>query len=371
MFERLQEVQEKLKNAILAEMPNLDRLREKVRTLSVVELGYRDCYALAPVATDGGENNLSLEPLNIEIIRIADSNGKVHFEEFIPLSRKPRDVGKELFEEKKENKEEGLLKKFLQYLGVPDWKQLSYLYSTEERPEAEEALGASDTRQFVKTLRDILEWAVLLELAHTNTLPRFLLIRDGLLRTKFIKKGVFEKLAEAFRRAYEERGTMIVGVAKRSKALNYLSLALDLEKVFHRRKPCFTEVPQELEREAYTWAKTWMEGQSFGRLHLVKLTEDPGGPVFAVDIPEWMLSRRKEVLECLANTARSSFPIPGYPQPLILAHERANLSGDQMDLLGELATRLLAEEIPDGQREDVLRHILIGRNLIKGGSRDR
>ena len=365
MFEQLGEVQRNLREAIQKELPNLDRLREKVRTLPVMELGYRDCYALAPVATDGGENNLSLDPLNIEIIRIADSNGKVHFERFIHLSQEPTQIGDKLSEE------EPLLKKFLQYLDISDWKALSYLYSVGNRTEAEEALGASDTRRLVKTLRDILEWAVLLDLAHANTLSRFLLIRDGLLRTRFIKKGVFGRLAEAFRKAYEERGTMIVGVAKRSKALNYLSLALALERTFGRKRPCFAEVPQELEKEAYTWAKTWMEGQSFGRLHLVKLTEDPGGPIFPVDIPEWLLPRRREVLECLVSTARSSFPIPGYPQPLILAHERANLSGYQMDLLGDLATLALVEEVPSDQKEDLLRHILLGRNLIKGGNHDR
>jgi hypothetical protein len=69
----LSEIQKKLEGALSMEKGNLDRLREKVRQLQVRELGYRQCYAVAPVATDGGENNLSLEPMNVEIVR----DGKV------------------------------------------------------------------------------------------------------------------------------------------------------------------------------------------------------------------------------------------------------------------------------------------------------
>ena len=129
---------------------------------------------------------------------------------------------------------------------------------------------------------------------------------------------------------------MIVGVAKRSKALNYLSLALVLERIFDRQSPCFAEVPRELEAEAYTWARTWMEGQCFGRLHLVKLVEGRDALIIPVDIPEWLMPKRKEVFEYLAETAKSSFPVPGYPYPLIRAHENANFSGLEMEMVDDL-----------------------------------
>jgi len=360
----LSEIQKKLEKALSMEKGNLDRLREKVRQLQVMELGYRQCYAVAPVATDGGENNLSLEPMNVEIIRVVDSDGYVHFQEFLPLSADPEELGQWLFQDVP------ILMDFIQKLELSDWRELSYLhFSTEDQPDPEAIQAISDTRRFIKTLRDILEWATLTKLAFESSRPRFLLIRDGLLRTKFIKKQIFPKLVELFKQAYDECGAMIVGVAKRSKALNYLSLALTLEGIFDRHTPCFAEVPHELEKEAYTWAHTWMEGQCFGRLHLVKPVEGRDALILPVDIPEWLMSRRKEVFEYLAETAKSSFPVPGYPYPLVRAHENANLSGLEMEIIGDLMNRALLGLLDDGDKEKILRYITLGRGLIKGGTR--
>jgi len=362
--QNFKEVEEKLKRALTEEKPNLDSLREKVRQLQVVELGYRQCYAVAPVATDGGENSLSLEPMNVEVIRVVDSDGYVHFQDFLPLSEDPEKLGERLFNEVP------ILQRLIQELDLSDWRELSYLYfPASEQPDPDTMRAISDTRRFIKTLRDILEWAALIELAFQSGRPNFLLIRDGLLRTKFIKKQIFPKLAEVFKRAYEEHGAMIVGVAKRSKALNYLSLALVLERIFDRQSPCFAEVPRELEAEAYTWARTWMEGQCFGRLHLVKLVEGRDALILPVDIPEWLMPKRKEVFEYLAETAKSSFPVPGYPYPLIRAHENANFSGLEMEIMEDLMRKALLDLVDKEAKERQLRHIILGKGLIRGGTR--
>jgi len=360
----LQEIQESLKEALLVEKVNLDRLRKKVRQLQVIELGYRQCYAVAPVATDGGENNLSLEPINVEIVRVVDSDGRVHFQDFLPLSGDPEKLGEKLFQEVP------ILRKLIQELGLSDWRELSYLYfSIKDQPDPETILAISDTRRFIKVLRDILEWAALVELAFQSSQPVFLLIRDGLLRTKFIKKQIFPRLVEVFKRAYDTHKAMIVGVAKRSKALNYLSLALTMEGIFDRWAPCFAEVPPELEQEAYTWAHTWMEGQCFGRLHLVKLVEGRDALILPIDIPEWLMPRRKEVFEYLAETAKSSYPVPGYPYPLIRAHENANLSGLEMEIISDLMSKALVEGVDIDDKEKIVRYITLGKGLIKGGTR--
>ena len=362
--QNLQEFQDNLKEALAIEKVNLDRLREKVRQLQVVELGYRQCYAVAPVATDGGENNLSLEPINVEIVRVADSDGHVHFQGFLPLTGNAIEIAERLYQGVP------ILSRLIKELGLPNWQELSYLdFKVEEKTDPDAILAISDTRCFIKTLRDILEWAALVELAFQSGRPVFLLLRDGLLRTKFIKKQIFPKLINIFRQAYDTRGAMIVGVAKRSKALNYLSLALTLEGIFDHRAPCFTEVPADLEREAYTWARTWMdmEGQCFGRLHLVKLVEGRDALVLPVDVPEWLIPRRKEVFEYLVETAKSSFPVLGYPYPLVKAHENANLSGLEVGITGDLMTRALMDWVDPNDKEKILRHITLGRGLITGG----
>jgi hypothetical protein len=363
-LQNLQELQNNLKEALSVEKVNLERLRQKVKRLQVIELGYRQCYAVAPVATDGGENNLSLEPINVEIVRVVDSDGHVHFQGFLPLSGDAEKIGEWLFQNVP------ILTSLVKALNLPDWRELSYLYFPSQQqtdPDAV-ALEISDTRRFIKVLRDVLEWAALVQLAFQSGRPVFLLIRDGLLRTKFIKKQIFPKLAEVFKQAYDSRKTMILGVAKRSKALNYLSLALTLEGVFDRRAPCFAEVPADLEREAYTWAHTWMEGQCFGHLHLVKLVEGRDSLILPVDIPDWLIPRRKEVLEYLAETAKSSFPILGYPYPLVRAHENANLSGLEMGITGDLLTQALMDWVDTESKEKLLRHITLGRGLMKGGT---
>jgi len=364
--QNLQEIQDNLREALAIEKVNLDHLREKVRQLQVVELGYRQCYAVAPVATDGGENNLCLEPINVEVIRVVDSDGQLHFQGFLPLTGNAMEIAERLYHDVP------ILIRLIKELGLSNWQELSYLdFKAEEKTDPNAILAISDTRRFIKTLRDILEWAALVELAFKSGKPVFLLMRDGLLRTKFIKKQIFPKLIDVFRRAYSTHGAMIVGVAKRSKALNYLSLALTLEGIFNHRAPCFAEVPADLEREAYTWARTWMdmEGQCFGHLHLVKLVEGRDALVLPVDLPEWLMPRRKEVFEYLAETAKSSFPVPGYPYPLVKAHDNANLSGLEMGITGDLMTQALMDWVDVNDKEKILRHITLGRGLTTGGGR--
>jgi hypothetical protein len=176
-------------------------------------------------------------------------------------------------------------------------------------------------------------------------------------------------LAKSLEQAYKNTGAMLVGVAKRSKVLTYLSLALTLQGTFRKAYPCFLEVPESLERECYNFAATWMQGQAFGKMHLAKLVEGVDAPVFPVDIPSWLMPKRKEVLEYLAETAKASYPTPGYPQPLIEAHEHANLQGLEMSVLADLLIRSVADKIPAEEAECVIRHVAFGRGLVLGGTR--
>src|SRR5262249_32301401 len=114
---------------------------------------------VATVATDGGENKLSLEPLQVQVIRVADSMGEVYFEDFVAQSLKPEEILRFFFQSNER------LQKFLTYLKL-DWDQL---------------LPRSDFQrsQLLSMLRELMEWAALLKLASQP--PAKLLIRDGLL----------------------------------------------------------------------------------------------------------------------------------------------------------------------------------------------
>src|SRR5437016_11355108 len=345
-----------VRSALEQERPMLVDLRDRVREFEIHELGYRRCYAISPVATDGGENRLTFEPFNLEILRVVDSDGQERFQKILPLSGGPG-IFRAAFDRTFRD-HVPLLAEFLERLDVR-YDELSYLLNPDR--------AAGDLRSAVQPFRDIVEWAVLLDIAWDPGQTTALVIRDGLLRTKALRKETIGKLAKSFQDAYKDKGSLLAGVAKRSKVLNYLSLGLALEETFRRKYPCFCEVPREIEREAHPQWRTWLEESTFGILHLAKLVEEPGGLVLPIDIPEWLMSRRKEILEYLAETAKSSFPVIGYPEPLIRAHEGAVLHGMEMAVLEDMFIEELLRNQPGNDADKTFEHVAIGRGLLKGG----
>lgn len=361
--------------AVKKESAQVEELRREVRRLTVKKLGYRPCKTIAPLATDGGENRLTFEPLNLEIIRVVDSEGQSLVQEVIAISEDDsvfRGLSERL----------PVMQGLLRELGI-DFEALSYLLGSKKSRDVKRV---SDNRGRVRAFRDIVEWAVLLDLASRNWPVDVLLLRDGLLRTKTLKRETFPKLDMAFRDVCggqivsDGRRVFLLGVAKTSAVLSKLSLAMLLERTFDRDYPCYAEVPQELEAKCYNFDRTWLETasdsvdaqrqlyQSFGRLHLVKLGSSPDAPILPVDVPVWLPGNRKqEVLEYLVNDAQDTFPVLGYPSALQRAHDHAVLTGLEMTVLGDLMTDALQDLVDDSLRERILRHVHLGRGLIKGG----
>jgi hypothetical protein len=371
------DLQQRMADAVSKEVKQVEKLRREVRKLSVRKLGYRPCKTIAPVATDGGENRLTFEPLNLEIIRVVDSEGQELISEVIAISEDDsvfRGVAARLL----------VMQSLLRELGV-GFEDLSYLLGYKKTEAVEKV---ADNRGRVKAFRDILEWAVLLDLAGQAWPVDVLLLRDGLLRTKSIKRETFPKLDAAFRRVYDEqvrkgrRKVYMLGVAKSSAVLSKLGLALILEGTFERAYPCYAEVPKDLEAQCYNFDRTWLETapeeeisgrqlyQSFGRLHLVKLSPMPDGPIFPVDVPVWLSpDKRQEILEYLVHDSSETFPTIGYPSALQRAHENAVLTGFEMTVLGDLMTEALKENVDESFTERLIRHIHLGKGLMKGGAR--
>lgn len=102
----------------------------------------------------------------------------------------------------------------------------------------------------------------------------------------------------------------------------------------------------------------------------MKLGASPDSPILPVDVPVWLpADRRQEVLEYLANDALDTFPVHGYPSSLQRAHDHAVLTGLEMVVLGDLMTAMLQHQTEDQLQERILRHVHLGRGLIKGGAR--
>lgn len=367
----------KMAEAVEKEANQVDALRQEVRRLSVKKLDHRPCKTIAPLATDGGENRLTFEPLNLEIIRVVDSEGQELVQEVIAISEDDsvfREMSAHL----------PVMQKLLGSLGI-EFEALSYLLGSNKSPDVERI---ADNRGRVRAFRDIVEWAVLFDLATRDWPVDVLLLRDGLLRTKTLKRETFPKLDSAFRRIFDnqaapgKRKVFLLGVAKSSAVLSKLSLAMMLERTFDRDYPCYAEVPQDLEAKCYNFDRTWLETssdnsndsrqlyQSFGRLHLIKLGASPDSPVMPVDVPVWLPNNRKqEILEYLVNDSLDTFPALGYPSALQRAHDHAVLTGLEMTVLGDLMTDALQGHMDDSLRERITRHVHLGRGLVKGGGR--
>ena len=348
---------EEMKKAVDTEFPKLQSLRKLTKKLDIQELGYRNCYSLAPVATDGGENNLTFEPLNLEIIRVVDSEGRERIQKIIPVTTDP-DFFRSLFDTIP------VLNRFLTRLDI-EYQDVSYFL-----PITKSRVEKLNFRTIIKNLRDILEWAVLLDMAWDPHKQPTLLLRDGLLRSMSMKEATVGSLADSFREAHEKNGSLIVGVAKKAKVLNYYSMSLNLENAFNRKYPCYCELTKAMEEEAYRWASAWVGHRSFGDLFFVKLTENKEGVILPIEIPRWLRDRKKEVLEYVAWTSRESFPVIGYPYPLIKAHENAALTGIEMEYLAALLKKEILERYPEAEKEKILSSIWFKKALLAGGAKN-
>jgi hypothetical protein len=216
--------------------------------------------------------------------------------------------------------------------------------------------------QLLAMLRELMEWAALLKLASQP--PVKLLIRDGLLRSVLLTDVVFQRLREKFEKLTTRHGHLLVGVAKRSRVLSYLSVALGLSESFSNGEPAYLPVPPELEREAAPAQYRWIGSRAMGLLHIARLDRGEAVPLMPVDIPEWQVKRVGEAMSLLAGSAHASFPMRGYPQALVQAHENAHMGGLEIEMLESLLLQKIAERDPAVAR--TARQLrLLGRQLVK------
>src|SRR5439155_20076441 len=350
--ERLERLQRSLELALNQEWPQLSATQKRLAKLRPTPIAIRPANAkavtvVATVATDGGENKLSLEPIQLQVIRVADSLGVVYFEDFVAQSLKPEEILRFFFQSNQR------LQRFLTYLQL-DWSQL---------------MPGSDFQrsQLLSMLRELMEWAALLKLASQP--PVKLLIRDGLLRSVLLTDVVFQRLREKFEALTAKHGHLLVGVAKRSRVLNYLSVALDLNESFRSGEPAYLFVPAELEREAAPAQYRWIGSRAMGSLHIARLDRGEGVPLMPVDIASWQQARVDEAMSLLQESAQVSFPIRGYPGALVEAHEHARMGGLEIEMLESLLLQKLKERDP--AVANTARHLmLLGKQLAQRADTD-
>jgi len=350
--ERHERIRRCLTLALNQEWPQLDRATKRVGELPATRISdgptSADMPIVATVATDGGEGRLNLAPISIQIVRVADNRGVVHFEEFVPQSLKPDEVMRFFFASDER------FQRFLRYLGVT-WQDLL--------PDGDFQRG-----HLLAMLRELLEWAALLRLAAQR--QPTLLLRDGLLRSILLRERVFQALRARFEELTSQNKHILIGVAKRSAVVNYLSVAFGLNETFQDAAPAYVCVPPELEREAAPAQYRWIGDRAMGQLHLAKLDTGTDVPVLPIDVAAWQTDRIDEAMCHLRRSARGSFPRRGYPHELLMAHEHAKLSGLEVEMLESELLRELTARDPNVARQ-ASAMMLLGRRIVEDLDEER
>lgn len=343
--QRLERLQRSLELALNQEWPQLNKTQQQLARLRPVMIqslrgDTRSVPVVATVATDGGENRLSLDPIRVQVLRVADSTGEIYFEDFIPLSLSPEEILRFYF------RSEPRLQKFLDWLGC-GWDALL--------PRTDFQRG-----NLLAMLRELLEWATLLKLASQS--PAKLLIRDGLLRTILLTEPVFQALRIRFEALTTKHGHLLVGVAKRSKVINYLTVGLGLNESFSGGKPSYLPVPEALEREAAPEQYRWIGDRAMGQLYMARLDRGEGIPLMPVDVASWQTARVDDAMALLHESSRCGFPLRGYPSELIQAHEHARLGGLEVEMLERLLLdKVAGRDLATARQAHLLK--LLGRQL--------
>ncbi|MCL6557892.1 MAG: DNA double-strand break repair nuclease NurA [Firmicutes bacterium] len=338
----------------------LDELRAEVRRLrgDVRVIRPRSTTAVSLVASDGGNNRLFFDPFMIQFVRVVDSYGKEFFVDAVSPTTDTEVLSRAQFNP--DGSPRTPLGLMMRDLGVTYLWQLSNMI-----PEAEMVRKGTVNPVWVLVYRDLCEWAVLYERICRHTFASdTLIVRDGLLRSKIFSGEKFiewrRKIEEAINRIERDdrRRVYLVGIAKRSKVLTRYNLALMVENILPPGDPCYVRIPREMEAKAYVWPEyargAEAEGEGgeapkfvAGDMYFVRFGSRSGDPVWTVDILSSQSDRAGEIFGYLLADAINGFPTPLYPRCLQAAHEYAQVSGFDLEVLQDeifAAVRDLLEE---------------------------
>jgi hypothetical protein len=342
MLSDISKLSQSLKIALNQEFEQVQQVQSNLLTLtkSQIPICDKNSTAIATVATDGGENKLILDPIRLQIIRVVDSKGEIYFEDFVALSFDAETIFKFFF---KRNK---LLQWFISKLKL-EW---------------DDVIPNTDFQKanLMGMLRELLEWAAILRLMNTECSHQ-LVVRDGLLRSVGTPRKVFEALQRELQRASTKYGHSLVGVAKRSRVLNYLSLVISLEDSLPWGETCYIGIPKEMEIQAAPPNYRWASPRSMGELYLARLASNTS-TIYPVEIPSWENRNAEKIMSNLAVDTQGSFPDPGYPLSLIKAHRYAHIGGFEITMLEKMLIEQVRKRNP-ALAEHVIRQMMLGRKL--------
>lgn len=334
-----------LEKALEAQIKKLENLRTEARKLRFVPIEAMGAYtSLSYKAIDGGKMKISFDPIEIDLIEVADSHGNLKMRFVLPVGS-DESQDKEGIEQSNFLDEDPIIKKFLKVLNKKSVFDIS------------EILNQSDSYM------EISEWACIFERITSQNDDPIILMRDGLLRTKKIKSELIPELWNILKE--KRRNVKLVGVSKTSKVISMLSTALAMEHVFPTSAIGYVRIPQDLEIKAYRWTgKGKISGKeeriyfAFGDLYIAKLSRN-SNLLVTVEIPRDLennteIYSERDVTEIMAHLAKDSaysYPVIGYPQTIMRAHEAAARVGFPASVIRDKILEKFRNKLDDDGRD--------------------
>lgn len=293
------------------------RLREAVKRLEFVPLDPGGAYLpITFKSFDGGLFNLHFDPFEFDIVEVTDSNGNSKMRFAAPGGdlRGTDDLRRII----RGLDNDPVFRDFLEML------------------ECDSLLDVSEILTNRGTLMELGEFACIFrKVMSAPSDEKTIILRDGLLRTKKIKA---ELIATLKARLKEKKNHVnLVGVAKTSKVVFLLKAALMCERVFPNDQIGYVKIPLDIENMAYRWSGHGRLGAeaepldyAFGDLYVAKLSRS-NNMFVTVEIPKdadnstniYSKGEIMEMMSYLARDAMHSYPVMGYPQTIMRAHESA------------------------------------------------
>jgi hypothetical protein len=360
-----------VEESIEVQKEKLEKLRQDVRTLEFKKIDVAGNYAsITYKAFDGGKMGVRFDPFELNVIDVADSNGRRKVRFIVPELESYAD-------------DDPVVKDVTDKLdAIPEIKKLVKLLNQTSIQDISYILKDSST------LMEIAEWACIFDRLTADSQEPIIILKDGLLRTKFIRSDKAAANFKILRGIIKDKkeDAKLVGVSKTSAVISLLSTALFIEKKIPANSVGYIKVPLELEVSAYHWTgrgkvdKTNVKPLSFalGELYIAKLAKN-SNLLVTIEIPKDLEADKPiytqeeviEILSYLAKDSKTSYPIVGYPQTIMRAHETAVRLGFPASLLrDELLVKILENLDPEAKdfvRDGWLLRDSVDKGVLGGG----
>ena len=312
MTSKLTIPQEQIEKMREIRQKRLGQLKERAKQISLSPLPKGQSYKAIAISVDASNVPVETDVLDGVVLRCADSNNGVYFQDLV-MTDGPVDEIEKFLDRLFSNAP--VLRKLREKMKAPSWKVLTDFSGVVH--------GRSDLDRFVM---ELLEWGTLVTLAESSS--QTILLKDGLLRGKAIKPqgDYLNNLRIFFDENCNKNGNFIIGIAKESSVLEKYKTLLNFVDGFRDNKGFYLKIPQELLQETYGW-RYLAADITWGDLYFVRLQPHAAGRIMTLEIPTFLEHKLYDVLRILAAFPLRNLPerFRGLPDPIACAHENTNL----------------------------------------------